>query len=164
MKAKRKCCAYCGRSYRQDCRARTQKCCGRADCQRARKRQNLRCWRSLHPDKVQRHQAKARAWAKGYPDYWRRYREEHPKYVARDGERRARAMKRARYSANETGMRRIIVEKLGALDALVGLACSANETGILRRVDALEDCLRSTVEVVCSAKRNRVAGGESLRR
>ena len=164
MKAKRKRCAYCGRSYRQDCRALIQKYCGRADCQRARKLQNLRHWRSLHPDKVQRHQAKARAWAKGYPDYWRRYRAKHPEYVARDGERRARAMRRARCSANETGMQKIVIEKLHALDALGDRVCSANETGILRRVDALEDCLRSTVAVLCSAKRNRVAGRESLRR
>ena len=161
---KPKCCAYCDQPYRQDPRARIQKCCGRPECERVRKRQNLKRWRSLHPDHGERYKAKTRAWAKAYPDYWQRYRAEHPEYVARDGQRRAQAMRRTRCSANETGMRQNVVEKLHALDALGDPVCSANETGFLRRVNAIEECLRSTVEVVCSAKRNRLVGGERLGR
>jgi hypothetical protein len=152
MKAKEKCCPYCGGWYRPDPRADIQRCCGRPDCQRARKRQNLRRWRSLHPGHGARYQAKERAWAKAYPDYWQRYRAKHPDYVARDGQRRAAALKLARRSANETGMREAAVEKLRVLDALEKPVCSANETGFLRRVDAIEDCLRSTVAAMCSAK------------
>jgi len=156
MKAKQKRCPYCSRSFRPDRRARIQTYCGRVACQRARKRQNLRHWRSLHPGHVDRYQAKERAWAKAYPNYWRCYRRKHPEYVARDGQRRAVALKRARRSANETGMRQIVVEKLRVLDQLEPPVCSANETGFLRRVSAIEECLRSTVAVVCSAKGNRV--------
>lgn len=156
MKAKRKRCPYCGRLFRRDRRARVQKCCGRAACQRARKRQNLRRWRSLHPDHADRYQGKERAWAKAYPNYWRVYRKKHPEYVARDSLRRAAALKLARRSANETGMRRNVVEKLCILDRLEPPICSANETGFLRRVNAIEECLRSTVAMMCSAKRNRV--------
>lgn len=152
MKVKRKRCPYCGRLFQQDRRARVQKCCGRPDCQRARKRQNLRRWRSLHSGHAGRYQAKERAWAKAYPDYWREYRTRHPEYVARDGQRRAAAQKRSRCSANETGMKRAVVENLRILDALGKPVCSANETGFLRRVGAMEACLRSTVAVVCSAK------------
>lgn len=156
MKAKQKRCPYCSRSFRPDRRARVQTCCGRAACQRARKRQNLRHWRSLHPGHADRYQAKERAWAKAYPDYWRDYRKRHPEYVAHDGQRRAASLKRTRCSANETEMRQIVVEKLRVLDQLEPPVCSANETGFLRRVSAIEECLRSTVAVVCSAKGNRV--------
>lgn len=152
MKAKQKRCPYCGRLFHPDRRARVQKCCGQPGCQRARKRQNLRHWRSLHPGHADRYQAKERAWAKAYPDYWRDYRKRHPEYVARESQRRATAQKRARRSANETGMKQAVVENLRILDALEKPTCSANETGFLRRVGAMEACLRSTVAVVCSAK------------
>lgn len=152
MKAKRKRCPYCGRLFSPDPRARIQKCCGLPECQDARRRQNLRRWRSLHPDHDQRYAAKERAWAKAYPNYWRAYRAKNPDYTARDKLRRAAALKAARCSANEIGMRQIVVEKLRALEALEEPICSANETGFLRRVDAIEDCLRSTVTMVCSAK------------
>lgn len=152
MKVNRKRCPYCGQLFQPDPRAHVQKCCGRPACQRARKRQNLRHWRSLHPGNAERYQAKERAWAKAYPDYWRDYRKRHPEYVARDGQRRAAAQKRARRSANETGMRRAVVEDLRILDALGKPICSANETGFHRRVSAMEACLRSTAAVVCSAK------------
>lgn len=83
MKVKRKRCPYCGRLFSPDPRARIQKCCGLPKCQGARKRQNLRRWRSLHPDHEQRYAAKERAWAKAYPNYWQVYRKDHPDYTAR---------------------------------------------------------------------------------
>lgn len=153
---KRKRCPYCGRYYRQDPRAHIQRCCGSPACQRARKRQNLRRWRSLHPDHGIRYAAKKRAWAKAYPDYWRAYRKARPGYVARDKRRRVGSRRRAKLSANETGMRQVLVEKVRALEAWQGVEVSANETGISRRVSAIEDCLRSTVAVALSARRNRL--------
>lgn len=151
-------CCYCGRLYRPDPKtARFQKACSREICQRARKRQKLRRWRTLHPEHAKRYQPKVRAWAKAYPDYWSRYRSSHPKYAKRDNRRRGRAIKRARCSANETSMSRIVVEKLHMLEALGPAICSANETPILRRMGAIEDCLRSTVAVVCSAKQTAMA-------
>jgi hypothetical protein len=151
-------CPYCGRYYRQDPRARVQACCGRAECQRARKRKNLRRWRSLHPGHGSRYAAKERAWAKAYPDYWRAYRAGHPNYAARDNLRRVENRRRAKLSANETGIRQDLVEKLRALEDAGGPEMSANETGFLRRMSAIEDCLRTTAAVALSAKRNRVDG------
>ena len=125
-------CPYCGRYYRQDPRARVQECCGRAECQRARKRRNLRRWRSLHADHGIRYAGKKRAWAKAYPDYWRFYRAGHPDYVARDNLWRAESRRRTKLSANETGF--------------------------LRRMGAIEDCLRTTAALALSARRNRLDG------
>jgi hypothetical protein len=149
-------CPYCGQYYRQDPRARVQQCCGRAECQRARKRQNLRRWRSLHPDHAQRYAPKERAWAKAYPNYWRHRRKTNREYTQRDNARRAKAMKAARRSANETGLDSLVVEKLQAIKSLRTLGCSANETGIVRRMEAVEDYLLSTGMRFCSAKRNRL--------
>ena len=149
-------CPYCGRFYSQNPRARAQECCGRAECQRARKRQNLRRWRSLHPDHGRRYAAKQRAWAKAYPNYWHAYRAGHPGYVARDNLRRVESRRQAKLSANETGIRQTLVEKLRKLDDVGRPEVSANETGFLRRVSAIEDCLRTTAAMALSAKRNRL--------
>ena len=159
---KRKRCPYCGRYYRQDARAQVQKCCGRPDCQGARKRENLRRWRSLHPRHGEEYAPKERAWAKGYPNYWRAYRKAHPDYVARDNRRRIESRRRAKLSANETGMRHSLVEKLHALDDLIVPEVSANETGFHRRVFAIEDCLRSTAALALSAKGNRDGAAEGF--
>jgi hypothetical protein len=163
MKAKRKRCPFCGRMFSVDPRAQVQKCCGQPECRLARKSQNLRRWRALHPDHSTRYEGKERAWAKAYPDYWQHYRAGHPEYAARDNRRRVRSRRRAKLSANETGMRRSVVEKLHELDRLSGPEVSANETGFLRRVKAIEDCLRSTAAMTLSARRNRVEGVGSFR-
>ena len=144
--------------YSQDPRARVQQCCDRAECQRARKRQNLRRWRSLHPEHGNRYAAKQRAWAKAYPNYWRVYRAGHRNYVVRDNLRRVESRRHAKLSANETGMRQVLFEKLRALENARGPELSANETGILRRMSAIEDCLRTTAAMALSARRNRLDG------
>ncbi len=162
MKASQKRCPFCGRMFERDARARVQKCCGRAECHRARKRQNLKRWRVLHPDHATRYEGKERAWAKAYPDYWRSYRAAHPEYTACDNQRRVHARRRAKLSANETGMRQIVVEKLHALDLFGEAEVSANETGFLRRVNAIEDCLRSTVAMTLSARRNRLEAAKGF--
>jgi len=154
----KKVCRCCGRPYHPDPRtARFQKACGREACQRARRRQKLRRWRVLHPDRAKQYQPKVRAWARAYPDYWRHYRATHPRYMARDKRRRVEARRRARLSAKETAMPTAVVEKLEALEALPTKRMSAKETPILRRVGAIEDCLRSTVSALWSAKRNPMA-------
>ena len=149
---KQKHCPYCGRWYHPNPRARVQKCCGRAECQRTRKRQNLTRWRILHPDHAQRYAPKERAWAKAYPNYWQVHRKTHPDYVARDKRRRVEGRRRVKLSANETGMRTTLAEKLRVLDDASRPEMSANETGFLRRVSAIEDCLRSTAAMALSAR------------
>lgn len=145
-------CPYCGCFFSPDCHAGVQKCCGEVDCRRARKRGNLRHWRSLHPESGDRYAAKERAWAKAYPDYWRSYRRNNPEYVARDNQRRVESRKRARRSANETGLRQVVVEKVRIMESAMRVEVSANETGLLRRMSAVEECLRSTAAMALSAR------------
>lgn len=153
MKVAQGCCVYCAFRFEPDPRAIrvvrgirrvTQKTCGRAECGRARGRRKLRRWRELHPDHAAKYAPKVRAWAKAYPDYWRRRRKRCPEYARRDDMRRARAARAARRSANETGIALVAVEKLSVIAALREAGCSANETGIARRVSALEDYALST--------------------
>lgn len=153
MKIGKERCDYCGHWFEPDpCAVRvvqgvrrvTQRTCGRAECRRERGLQNLRRSRKLHPSRGAKYAPKVRAWAKAYPDYWRRYRATHPEYVLRDNARRAGAARSARRSAKETGLARIAVEKLSAISVLSRAGCSANETGLSRRVGALEDYVLST--------------------
>lgn len=159
MKAlRRKRCAYCGERFAPDPRtAKDQKTCGRPACRRARQRQKQRRWRAMNPDYERSRKAKRRAWAKAFPDYYRRYRAAHPDYTARDNLRRTQARRRAKLSANVTAMRQIVVEQAGKLGLGEGPELSANVTALSRRVAALEDCLRSTVSVVVAAKRTGMA-------
>lgn len=157
MKEPAKRCAHCGRWFRpRPQSARHQKFCGRPECRRARQWRKLRSWRKRHADSATRYGAKARAWAAAYPDYWRHRRKSNREYARRDNERRGKAMKAARRSANETAWSAVAVEKLEAIEALRGEKCSANETGWTRRVEAIEEYLLSTGSGLCSAKRNRM--------
>ena len=159
--AKRRC-RYCRGWFEPDARAaRFQKTCGRDECRREQRRRKLKYWRALHPARAKHYQPKVRAWAKAYPNYWRRYRAGHPEYVARDNLRRTRARRRDKLSANETAIPIVIVEKLQALGAAGPCDVSAKETPMIRRVEAIEDCLRSTVATLWSAKQTPIASGLS---
>ena len=157
MKILQKRCLNCGELFEPDPRtARFQKFCGDQACQRARRRRKLRRWRILHPDRANHYQPKVRAWAKAYPNYWRRYRAGHANYRKRERQRMAAKRRRQNCVAKETAIRQIVVEKLRALDALKTPKLVANENLILRRVRAIEDCLRSTVAAVCVAKQTPI--------
>jgi len=149
-------CDYCGRFFRPNPRAVEQKHCGRDTCRRAHERRRLRRWRSLHLEHKKRYAPQERAWAKGFPDYWKQRRRRNPEYAARDDRRRVEARKRAKLSANETMIRGLLVEKLRVLDEI---EMSANETGLHRRMEAFEDCLRSTVAVALSANETGIGYG-----
>jgi len=71
-----------------------------------------RLWRALYPDNVRIHAQRGRAWAKANPDYWRRWRRDHPGYYQRDLARRRKAYREARSSANETAIAEISRQKL----------------------------------------------------
>lgn len=149
-------CIYCGRWFLPDRRVRKQKRCFREECRRAANRRKVRNWIKLHPDFLVGRVAKVRAWAKGYPDYWRQYRRGHPDYCLRDNRRRTAALRKARRSAKQTSIRAIAVEKLRKVRDLDPPNCSAKQTPIERRVEGLMDYLFWTVKVPCSAKQTGI--------
>jgi hypothetical protein len=136
-------CRYCGRCFRPDPRKRgrsPQKTCGREACRRKHQRRKNVEWRKRHPGYGKSRCAKTRAWAKAYPDYWKRYRSEHPEYARRDNRRRVAAKKRARRSAKQTVISQKLVEKLLAVKE-IGPERSAKQTVMARRVEALVEAL-----------------------
>jgi hypothetical protein len=81
-----------------------------------------------------------RAWAKTYPDYWRRYRADHPTYARRDNERRRRSRQAVRRAAKPNTIREIAVEKLRDIRS-IPLENAAKPNAIVRRVEGLLDFL-----------------------
>ena len=152
-------CPYCKRFFRPDPRAVMQTHCGGDLCRQAHNRKRLQHWRSLNPDHKERYAAQERAWAKAHPDYWKDRRGNNPEYAARDDRRRVEGRRRAKLSANETGRRRLLVEKLHALDRA---EMSANETGLSRLIVALDDCLRLTAALVMSTNETGIGSAAGL--
>jgi hypothetical protein len=84
-------CAACGQTFRPFPQISNQSYCSAPKCQRERRRRWQRSKLQNDHD-YQDNQARAqRAWIKRNPDYWRTYREAHPKYVERN-----RALQRER--------------------------------------------------------------------
>lgn len=102
----RKPCAACHRLFWPRAQNPGQLYCSDPECQRARRRQWQKSKRQNDPDYLE-NQAKAqRSWAKRNPDYWRRYRERHPEYVARN---------RAQQTLRNAHQQTTTIAKMGAL-------------------------------------------------
>jgi hypothetical protein len=82
--AKKIYCVACGRLVPANPRAKNQKYCGAAPCQRARKA----AWQREKKDKDEKYRQDQKDaqkdWRDNNPDYWRKYRENHPEYTERN--------------------------------------------------------------------------------
>jgi len=80
----RKRCKHCHRILDRNPRIKKQDYCGRAPCQRARKRH----WQTQKvqndPDYRKNQKAAQDKWSEANPDYWRNYRQWNPKYSERN--------------------------------------------------------------------------------
>lgn len=153
MNIAKKQCVHCGREFWPDPRVgKRQKRCFREECRRAENCRKARKWIQLNPDVLPSLRAKRRVWAKAYPNYWRRYRKNHPTYCLRDNQRRAASLRKARCSAKLTSIREIAVDKLQRIEAMIPADCSAKLTEIDRRVDGIVEYLFWTVRKPLSAK------------
>lgn len=76
-----------------------QSYCSRPECQRERRklwqRERRRADNDYHDNQARAH----KKWATSHPDYWRRYRVEHPAYVERN-----RAEQRVRNATRSAGL------------------------------------------------------------
>jgi hypothetical protein len=99
---KRRRCAACGQGFRPHARvAKQQRYCSKAACQRERRRRWQATTRQGDGDYRNNQVEAQRAWARGRPDYWRRYREAHPAYVERN---RAASRERQRARRQQASM------------------------------------------------------------
>lgn len=77
-------CIACRQPFQPRPQVPGQSYCSAPDCQRERRKQWQRQKMQTDPD-YQNNQARAqKAWMKRNPNYWREYRESHPKYVERN--------------------------------------------------------------------------------
>lgn len=80
-------CAACGNEFQPRNQVQNQTFCSASECQRERRRRWQRDKLQADPD-YRDNQARAqRAWMDRNPDYWREYRDAHPKYVKRNRNR-----------------------------------------------------------------------------
>lgn len=88
-------CAACEQAFRPRAQVPRQLFCGKAGCQRERRRRWQQTKRQGDAD-YRANQAQAqRVWADGHRDYWREWRAAHPEYAERNrGEQRRRDRER----------------------------------------------------------------------
>lgn len=79
-------CSACGRPYDPNPRAPRQAYCSDIDCQKARKLLWQRTKRRTDPDYHQEQLEAQSVWRQKNREYWRKYRGEHPEYVASNRE------------------------------------------------------------------------------
>jgi septin family protein len=121
-------------------------------CRKERKSRAKKRWWKNNPDYDNYRRDKIKAWAKTYPDYWRKYRREHPDYVKKDNKRRSVRSKKSGISAKQDEIRKISVEKLNRIQEITP-DFSAKQDKINRRVN---DILEYLLWKESSAKQNHI--------
>lgn len=141
MKISKKRCRHCGRWYKPYARRRhIQQFCSRRLCQHERHRLSCVAFHRSDPDYDVPRRAKIRDWAKRYPDYWRRYRAQHPAYRQRE-RRRMRCRRRGVIRvAKRDVLSQVAVDKLQDIQRQ-GREFVAKRDVLDRRVDDVLDFL-----------------------
>ncbi len=80
----RKQCAACGDRFTPRWNVPDQEYCSKPECQRERRRRWQREKLKQDPDYRANQAAAQRSWRKRNPEYWRKYRQTHPEYTARN--------------------------------------------------------------------------------
>jgi len=141
MKNPKKRCRMCGGWYQPDKRTRKhQISCHKTKCRKKRKAQANKSWRTRHPGYDTSRKLKKRDWAQKNGDYWRRYRQKHPEYRAREKQRMQANRERAKNVANQDAISDMFVEKLKSIQC-DDLKNVANQDVMVRRLNSLIDCL-----------------------
>jgi hypothetical protein len=96
--AKRRC-AACDCLFAPRPNVPQQRYCSRRACQRARRRRWQRHKLKADADYRANQAAAQQRWGERHPEYWRRYRQSHPEYAARNRERQRTRNRRRRSPA-----------------------------------------------------------------
>lgn len=88
-------CTKCGSAFEPRPQVPHQTYCSQPQCQKERRRLWQQVKRLSDPDYLENQSHAQRAWAARNSEYWRKYREEHPDYVAKN-----RTQQKKRSSAN----------------------------------------------------------------
>jgi hypothetical protein len=85
MEKESRCCTHCHQMF-LSIRNPSQQYCSQAICQTARKRHWQKQKRAKDPDYHHNQQRAEQSWRQRHPDYWKRYRANHPGYTQRNRE------------------------------------------------------------------------------
>jgi hypothetical protein len=77
-------CAHCDCLFDPNPRVKNQRYCSKKECQRARKSSWQKQKLTTDPDYKANQADAQKTWRDKNPDYWRKYRECHPKYAERN--------------------------------------------------------------------------------
>jgi len=77
-------CAHCDRLFAADPRVKNQRYCSELDCRRARKRNWQKEKLRVDPDYRANQSACRMDWHGRHPGYYRKYRQDHPRYCQRN--------------------------------------------------------------------------------
>lgn len=129
-------CRYCGRGYVPDPRTATeQKACWRKACRQERQRRAYRAWAMRNRDYDSARRSNIRRWAKDYPDYWKRYRQDHPAYSERNRRRtRERLRTQRTMFAKQNAIRQ---NPVGFLEDLRGGPMFAKQNAMARPIEEI---------------------------
>ena len=129
-------CLYCKTLFVPNPRtAKAQKACSRTACRRERQRQAYQAWAVCNRDYDSARRGNIRRWAKGFPDYWKRYRQTHPAYRERN-RRRTRERLRAKRAmfAKQNAIR---LDPVGYLEGLRGTPMFAKQNAITPPIEGI---------------------------
>lgn len=147
-------CKLCHEWFTPDPRtAKFQRCCTKPECQRERSHSAVRRWWQRNPGYNKSRAAKTSAWAKAYPNYWRKYRREHPDYAKNERQRMRSVRRQAKNVAKQNAIAQISLEKLESIRDLRPNFV-AKQNAIHRRVNGILDYLFWKESV---AKQNEIA-------
>lgn len=165
MSSKEKRCSICRELFKPDPRTRhnrgyRQRACSKPICQRERKRRYWRRLMASRPKSLKCHKEKTQLWAQAR-GYWKDWRKNHPRYAAKDNERRRRARLKAKRAAKQVQIKRLRAERIERLRHLVADAQSAAKQVqflpmIIGLVDYLDerDCAAKQVYIEAGLARN----------
>lgn len=133
---KKKRCEICHQWFTPHPRAPHQRCCSKPACQKKRKAKADKNWNLKNPGYGKGRKLKIKAWAKGYPDYWRKYRRSHSDYAKKECQRMRSVRQKAKNVAKQDAVRQISVEKLESIRGLESQNV-AKQDAVHRRVNAI---------------------------
>lgn len=133
-------CEICHDWFEPQARAPHQRCCSKPACRKKRKAIAKKRWWLSNPDYGKSRKQKICAWAKEYPDYWRKYRREHFDYAEKERRRMRSVRQKAKSVAKQDAVRGMSVKKLESIRDL-GADFVAKQDAVNRRVDGILDYL-----------------------
>ena len=123
-------CTACGDAFIVRSQVPEQTYCGNASCQRERRRLWQQAKRISDPDYLINQAHAQSAWGKRNPDYWKRYREDHPEYTAKN-----RSLQKARNAKPKLAA----VAKMDGSKVAPELDCGMYRLKILRRLKVAKE-------------------------